>query len=165
MYDLLFAVKSNCCIPECSVAFRIYPERVFHKRTASVILADKIILSTIFSAILILKQRRTSAETAGISFYIKRVSNPLYVKTSSISNRYIAKQKYIRMLFIKIDTLPDKKHNMMILFRRIRQKRFAKSFYCKMPLLKTDASRFVSVPEERSEKLSVRQKCLTHRIL
>gem|GEM_PF-6679212 len=33
-------------------------------------------------------------------------------------------------------------------------KRFAKSFYCKTPLLKTDASRFVSASEERFEKLS-----------
>jgi hypothetical protein len=33
-------------------------------------------------------------------------------------------------------------------------KRFAKSFYSKTPLLKTDASCFVSVSAERSEKLS-----------
>jgi hypothetical protein len=43
-----------------------------------------------------------------------------------------------------------KNHNILILSK----KRFAKSFYSKTPLLKIDASRFMSVSAQVSEKLS-----------
>ncbi|OQX14241.1 MAG: hypothetical protein BWK80_42015 [Desulfobacteraceae bacterium IS3] len=64
------------------------------------------------------------------------------------------------MRFKKIFRRSDcrtKNHNILILFR-LKKKRSASvlslAFYCKTPELKTDASCFLSISAERSEKFS-----------